>query len=63
MQIHLIGQSKADTRHFMEQETFKPPLESSVSTQSKLALTHWKEEAKDTLPHPIWTAEAVYGIK
>lgn len=63
LQAHIIGDANADTRHFMEQPNFTPPLESSVSIQSKLVLAKWKDEAKHTLPHPVWTAEAVDSVK
>lgn len=63
LQAHLIGDAKADTRHFMEQASFTPPLESAISAQSRLTLAKWQDEAKHTLPHPVWTAEAVYSIR
>lgn len=63
LQAHLIADAKADTRHFLDEQAFNLPVQSEVSTQARAALDKWQGEASHTLPHPVWTSDAVYSIK
>lgn len=66
LKAHMISDSQADTRHFMEQLSFKRPVDSSVSSsvaETLTVATGLPSEALHTLPHPIWTPEAMQAVR
>lgn len=64
LKAHLISDAKADTSHFMLES--HRPIDSTISGSTHspaAAVTCYTNEAQHVLPHPIWSQEAMNGIR